>query len=303
MYNEEQKLQFLTTRTCKTYEQYRAFFNVIADKETLAQKDLADFTSDELIKYLGGRSAAASSLKNLVSMVTQYQKWCVGCGLTQTVSAKEIAPEDLSNTAQFLVSSPRDLQERFDQTFYPENEETIDCLLRLFGWCAFVGIPQDLVTKIQNEDVQIDARVIRAGSEYYHMPPQAVISMRQCVEFPKFKIALSNGKFICRKRRDNQNVFRAIKTECFSAEYLGHWFGTRNRSALTYARVQTSGMFYRIYLGAPDRNKAAADFHDIAVHDVETSYQKSKIPRKRLIEVVERKYQRDYLQWYHTFYG
>lgn len=303
MYNEERKMQFLTTRNRETAAKYQALFNSIASKEELAHKDLADFSADDLVQYLGGRSAAVSSLKNIVSMVSQYQKWCVIHGLALTVSAKQIVPEDLCNTAQAMVASPQDLHARFDQMFCPETESTMDCLLRLYGWCAFAGIPLNFVVKLQNEDIQLDACIIRADGVSYQMPPQARISMRQCVENTMFKIALSNGKFECRKRRNNHNVFRAIKTECFAAENLGDQFRKRSRSALSYTRIQTSGMFYRAYLEAPAHNKSEADFHDIAIRDVETCYQNSKIPRKQLVEKVARKYQRDYLQWYRTFYG
>ena len=63
MYNEERKVQFLTTRNRETAAKYQALFNSIASKEELSHKDLADFSADELVKYLGGRSAAVSSLK------------------------------------------------------------------------------------------------------------------------------------------------------------------------------------------------------------------------------------------------
>ena len=51
MYNEERKVQFLTTRNRETAAKYQALFNSIASKEELSHKDLAESRIKGIIAY------------------------------------------------------------------------------------------------------------------------------------------------------------------------------------------------------------------------------------------------------------
>ena len=307
MYNEERKEQFLRA-ICASEHQYAASrpgLKAVALDEQQAEKDIADFTAEQLTAALRKfRLTKISAAAVRLRLFRKYQVWCQKQGISTTLSAFAIKPADICRTASFLVSSPGDLQRALDKSLSDETEMSVDTLIRLYCWCAFAGVPEKEIPKILTSDVGVEMAVIRCGQEYYRIEWLGQNALRQCVSETKMRSAFrdANGNPQFRKRADNGCLFRSMRSNVLSSKEFVTYYTDRRLDIPTYRAAQTSGIFYRIFTETADPDKKEIDFEGsgyqryLMLTDAASKWEGGERERQLI-------FRREYLQWLQTFYG
>ena len=307
MYNEERKEQFL--RTVSTSEQRdsanRAVLQTVALNELQAEKDIAEFSAEQLITALRKfRLTKLSAAAVRLRFFRKYQTWCQEHGFPTTLSALDIKPADICRTASFMVSSPGDLQRVLNKSLSGESEMSVDTLLRLYCWCAFAGIPERELPEILTSDVSIETATIRSGQKCYRIEWLGQDALRKCVSETKMRSSFynSDGKPQFRKRADNDFLFRSMRSKVLLPKDLRAYYMERELNIPTYYAAQTSGIFYRVFAETADPEKKEIDFDGSGYQLYMTltngaSKWKSGERERQCI------FKREYLQWLQTFYG
>lgn len=307
MYNADQKEQFLkeSCSTPRAYQTCRAVLQAVEQAELQVEKDIAEFSAEQLKETLRKfRLTKVSSAAKRLQIFRRYQAWCRAHSVHTSLSAKQLAPEDICRTESFMAGSPGELQRILDEALSDESVMSTDSVLRLYYWCAFAGLPEENIEKILISDVNIDAATIRCGETYYRLEWLGQNSLRQCVFETKMyaTIYVPEEKIRLRKRSESNFLFRSVRSRVLTYDDLRKFAMGRAASLPTYRDIQSSGIFYRVFSESTDPEKKEIDFdcrgYQLYLRLSGAAPQDAAGERTRQLI-----FKREYLQWLQTFYG
>ena len=136
MYNEERKLRFISEKkSASTRDNCISIFNAFEEFEDREEKDLCEFSTEDVNVVLESRfRASASSLKAIFTTLRAYVRWCseqgfsISDGILNFNSLKSAPAKKISSC---MVSSPKHLQQILDEAFDPCEKKTMDVVVVL----------------------------------------------------------------------------------------------------------------------------------------------------------------------------
>lgn len=306
MYNHEQKNRFLQTayNTESTRRNFRGVFNSTAAAEQRLQIDIAEQTAEQLTATLKQcRLTTLNSAVRRIYDVGKYQQWCDKNGLATTLSAKHVDPATICITDAKMVGSPGGLQSMLDAHLLPERSDTFDNVYRLFFWCAFAGVPAEILDKLKAEHIMLDEVIIKYDRKFYRLDTYCHKILRKCLLDQKMYPTTENGAAqMYRTRTDSGYLFRGFRSASIDAVVLGQRVHKRAPELPFYDSIFRSGIFYRVFAMAKDSEHESVDFRFEPYRQYKARL-KSKPQTTEAERRLQLQFQKEYLQWKQIFYG
>lgn len=274
MYNEEQKRTYLE-QIESNKQRFTSIFRNTAPFEEAWGADLSTMPEAELLPMLEKVCGVRDSSKiTTLSLIRSYMRWCVEQGFPGAHELGSINSASLaSRTKTELVLSPAHLQQRLNELFAPEAEETQDNVYRCFLWLAYGGMREETAFNLDSGDVNLEYMEASRGDEVAVLYRQAMPAVRNCVRLTQFRYynrTYTNVGCIYRDRVPGTKLLRGIREEQsmlnFRAQISRIYLKKRDEGirteGLTYSMVWLAGFFYRIYEG--EQAGIEPDFHALA---------------------------------------
>ena len=318
MYNEQLKEAFIESRK----EVNKSFFEVFEKFEKKEGVDLCQLSTasakEGLSEYAGFRS---SNGDNYSSHLKQYCIFCENEGLDINRELLSVGGLDLTPGARkYLVSSPKQLYETMNESFWAPEHQTLDCLYRCFLWCAFSGVPYEDIKKVataRRDALDIDKRTIVINDITYELYEESIEDFKNLKYMEEYKIIHpSYAKVVWKQRvfsmflfrgqdnaRSNKTGYASTNTLLSAIKLKQNKSNTKK--VLRYKNVYISGIFYRAYQAEqcglePDFSKYFwRDSEQRALAPLKPG-QKPDKSRKRLLQSY-RFMRRDYETWKNAF--
>lgn len=287
LYNEEFKNLFLLEyHNPSTVQFYRNVLRNFADSEEYFEKDLAKFTTEEVVDSLKGMGISTQkSLEKNISIVNKYKDFAVLNGIIEFNDfSKTIYREELGDLVSkiHLKNQYFNSYEEFIEVFGDNvNPIIINAQDRVAGILLYNGIMGEELTElrsIKKEDINFEdntIRIIRNGNEVYiNIPAEHMKVVRDALEEKEYYsdngmcdnikavLNLNQNDYLIRGARQctnievNKNIiFRRIKM-------IGNII---EKPLLNTGRIYKSGLFHKIqkvedYLG---RGLEIKEFEDV----------------------------------------
>lgn len=271
MYNVELKERYIASlkaESSKTSVKY--LFKKSEDLEREYEKDLYQFTLDEMQILISRFSPRKLSRQSRIASIRAYLRWATADGLDVVISklkdindTSEVAGED--NFAAKFVFSPQHLSTYLDSVFDDVELQTIDLTFRAFLWMSFMGVPQNMIERVSIRNVDLDEGFLVVGGEYYPLYKESVRTFYLLKNIDSFRyIHPLYDSLVYKPRIDSDVLIRGIKTakkESPGEHVRRHQISTDVRGkirkaiaknpsiiSLTYSNAKLSGVFYKMYL-------------------------------------------------------
>lgn len=306
MYNEEQKVKFITDTidNISRRDLARSIFDAFEPYEKAWGADLCTQSSDTLMPALselfGVRARGVTAWRPILH---DYFRWCrehgISCAENNIIKIHDLEAGKLKKK---MVTTPGSLQAYLNIICEPESDESAGNTVRAFLWLAYIGIrnPDDAI-RVRNSDVDFKRFVVRLDGTDYRLYPEAIPAMRNCVKLRQFNYYHPNYiKPVPRDRVDVDYILRGIRAMP-TAQTMKVEMSRRARrkieegatsKQLSYERTWLSGMFYRMW----DREQSGmpVDFEEQARQDLRArSAEESHVAVKRVTD----NYKADYERW------
>lgn len=310
MYNAELKTNFIKSYTASvnTATIATTVFDAVEQYENEWGADLCTQSTEKLQpvidEILGLRSRSQWMSLNILK---EYVKWCIVMKVPGACEGMlHIEAAGLNKIRKQMVASPLHLQRYLDEVFDKECEETVDVIYRCYYWMAFGGIKEDDMLAVKISDVNFDDMEISYGNTHATIYREALQAFHKACELKSFCYKHPNySEVIRRDRVAGDTLMRGIKA-ITKIPTIRSTLSKRSARAiedglteqqLSFYRVWTSGLFYRMYeherAGLPvDFSQAANEF--ISGRDY-TLNGRIKLAHKQ--NRVARDYMEDYQRW------
>lgn len=312
MYNEEWKNKFIESSGYKesTKDSIRFTLEKAGKYEKEFDTDMSSM-SDEQLGYVIDNiyGVSKSSFKSIKAYINSYIEWCiknVDCARDSGTSSLSPGKSAFAKFKTQMVMSPKHLQSILDCVFDPEEMGTYDNLYRLYFWCAFSGIPEKDLPNLTGKNFSLETQTIIYDGKEHIIYRESIPSIKNSINLSEFVYYHPNyTKPITRARVDEDSVFRGIKNglnlstfkPMVSKRVTESINDKRNTVRLSYAKIQKSGMFYRVYedelIGIPP------SFADYAI---EVAASNGKITNERDVLPIKQRLKGDYSLWKKVFY-
>ena len=278
MYNEAQKIKFINDYTTKdsTRRVVSTLFEVTQRYEEQWNADLCTRSAEELqpmIDEIAGLKSQSKIMK--LTVLKEYVRWCKEMNVQGVCDGMLGVHEvGLKKVRDQMIASPLHLQKCLDIVFPPESENTIDNTYRCFFWLAYAGMEEDDIFEITNSHVDFYDGVVRYQNNEYPLYREALPAFNKAINSTEFLYIQGDRRFN-RNRVSGDQILRGIKAmpdakrmrtivskKSLAAERRGQMV-----EMLTYTRVRTSGVFYRMY--EIERAGGTIDFNKLAVGLIE----------------------------------
>lgn len=320
MYNEERKLEFISSYTNNesTEKFIRWIFTQFEPYEVDSGTDLAQYSADDIERVLGDRYGGVrqKELRITVHMIMEYIKWCAQRGYDTSDGALDINVDQISanNMRSSMVSSPTHLRCILDQHFRTPEAETVDVTYRAFFWLAFMGISDKEAVTITSDNIDLNNMVINFNGHRYEIYIDSVGDLQKACSLTDFmyehanytvRRSRSEGDILLRGVRSPQvdlKTIRPIITKRMSVNILT---GENSRCDLSHKRIYMSGVFYRAY--KRERMGLPVDFSEDVALEIERKertkkYSTSEIRTMNFISnSMCKAYLEDYKLWKYAF--
>ena len=232
------------------------FFSKLSEFEEKYDKDLFEFSTDELLTFLyrsfGGKD---DPVTRAVTLVRQY---------TRFVHHKNENIEDLRNYRFVEVSeldemwatmfgSPDHLANTMDQIFYPVENDNADICLRCFLWLAYAEVDDVDALTVTENDIDLNEHTVTISGEKYPIYEQAVLTFQKARTLTSFMVPAPKnphyvkrvgGNLLLRGKLMSHNTsvreLNAIRAEIARINQC-------KSQSISYNNVRYSGMFHRVY--------------------------------------------------------
>lgn len=321
MFNEEYKNEFLKSVTDSeaVYAYFKRLFAASEQYETEFDKDLCEFTDDEMSKFYSERSRMRrSSNITLQSSLKKYLDYSVASGCNVVCDIKTVFGSVSGNEQKMrskMAFGPQHLNTYMDAVFGKVKDRTAGIRLRCFLWMAFFGMNYRDAVTVSNDDVDLANKVIVKGGNEYLMCDEAIEAFYLARSLTEFAVInpLTPGKCVHNERHSGNLILRGTKNSRSGSDKCDGGISDIKQevnrkiakaiadkkvtSRITYDTAKLSGLFYRMYLRELAGIKPA--FKTIAISDVKTKGSLSESKRKFDKKVVEtiRNYESDYELW------
>jgi hypothetical protein len=155
-YNHETKLKFLKDQHESTQLLYENIFKSSTDQESLLQRDLYDFTIEEVAELIYGlNKSTVNSVYAIVSIVRTYINWAIKL----TISKSNINPiEKVDQSFYFsLIDRTKKLYITDEELEFIENEVIVNAQDKVLYRLMFEGVNGKRLSELRNlrhEDIK-----------------------------------------------------------------------------------------------------------------------------------------------------
>lgn len=338
MYNEDQKSRFIneysqksSTRTFVTQ-----IFNWFEQYEEEWQCDLSLQTTEILQPVVNELTGVRNkSTEVVLGVLREYVKWCARNNIETSKGIFDVTIDSIDKIRNQMVASPLHLKKILDEYFDQPEQETIDITYRVFVWMAFAGLQDKDAVKVTSADVDFKKFQINYGGESYEIYKEGYVDFEKACKLDEFLFIHENPHYeVPRKRVAGDTIMRGYRSaeinftsirpiinkkfsnfeekqkerqkqqsenEIEVSEEKQRKKGRSQVSGLSYNRIYTSGVFYRMYererMGEPV-NFAAMIQRDVEAKQAEGHYRTTKNKTLRtIVRDIERQYLSDYERW------
>lgn len=256
MYNEEQKMQFISSHSGNntTAANLSRLFKALEQQEVKFGKDFCEFSEDEIQEAFGHVMAPGSDGQaRTVRHLRAYVEWCK--------SFREVSDSiftmrfrEIETIRKYYVSGPLHLQTCMNAFFRKEDENTIDNVYRTYLWLAFMGVREDDAIMVTSDCLDFSDQSLIFMDRRYTIYKESVECLKSAAFSSSFKVVHPGyTKDSFQDRADGSALLRGIKTSGGVGENRCKILMKRRDSKdprsglLTYRRLLKSGTFYRVF--------------------------------------------------------
>lgn len=305
MYNAQRKNDFIS-ETGRSESFGQSLFHTTKPYEQEAGKDFAELPI-EVLQKLFNKSFGVRKRSNesVMSFFRSYVVWCKERGYAACDDVYLVKTNTEEKVKRVMVGSPKHLEMILDRVFEPTSEGTTECLYRAYFWFAFSGLPEEDALSLCIDDIDFNTMTIEKNGRTYDIYREAVPALKVARDADVFKYIHpkyteeKQGKF--RKRKENQFVFRGIRSECAGMQAVRSFSYKRLRQygvELSYGRVRLSGLFYSTY--ELERIGEPVDFSTYIMERIEMQ-NGTQESSKRMARDIRRRMMSDYQAWKNVF--
>lgn len=314
MYNEERKLRFMDDTGMDGLKRTFActVFNVIEPKEVELDKDLAEFSADEVGSALATSDVVSSNtLTNRLPFVVRYKNWCAEQGFDARTMATSEIKVDLSDIIRrIMVPNPARLKEILDIAFKETTAQDSKCIYKAHLWMGFAGM-QDLDTiRVRTGDINYRECSIFLDNRMYFFPREGLRDIKRAVDLSAME-RLFDGKIRTFRRADGDRVLRGrkLQREITDKQYLmktlrpatGYWFRSAGFDGMSFARIRKSGIFYEMF--KREIKGIPVNFYEVGNDDFVFEGKKPTPgqTKQKILRRIIFGYEKDYAAWKRAF--
>lgn len=274
MYNEKQKLYFLSSIIESERQPEISLFNDIEKKESFYKKDISEMDYDEAkdtLLHLGGRGIRSKS--HQLSRLKLYINWCINNKITNNEEIlNNFAPTDIINTSILstkMVKDPEHLQELLDVVYESENEETRHNIKRMRFWFVYNGLTVKELTYLKKKDVDIEKNQICLKDRIIELMPETKRLVISCFSMDYYNVTVNGNnvrkpilltEYAAMNYDNPTDQTRLTLIQMFSKFNNIYRKTTNNIIKLSPACLRDSGIYYRWYVN--EKNKKPIDYEE-----------------------------------------
>ena len=259
MFNPNLKNEYLSD--CKNKNRAISVFKRSEKYEVAVNTDLCALDADTVKAIISNHSGNnVKNVRNTISTIRGYCSWCEHRGIEINQDLFNIKQVDQSiGIKRTMVSSPARLKSILDIIFSKPEEETDECLIKCFLWCAFLGVPTEIsgsVLKILKQELDLDNNVVTIAGQRYELYKESIDDFYNLKFLDQFAFEHPGYKNkIYRKRVGGNYLFRGLesgknKTGYITKTALVSRIDKKMKGmdrSLRYSDIYLSGIFYRAY--------------------------------------------------------
>lgn len=217
IYNEELKDKFIRSYTANLERAKiaKGVFMVTAEKEMVWDRDICTASTEmleELMPKLKLRRAYRQS--EACTILRAYIKWCYVQQVEgATLEGLVVFDKLLESLKKEFVSSPYELQNWMDAIFDPEENNTVDLIMRGFYWMIYAGLRPGDAIKVRPEDIDLSAMRVTYGDQSVALYPESYYSLDKIINLSEFNYFHPHYGKRVRPRLAEGTIFRGFKNE------------------------------------------------------------------------------------------
>lgn len=312
IYNEELKDRFIRSYTANLERATiaKGVFMVTAEKEMVWDRDVCTASAEmleELVPKLKLRRAYRQS--EACTILRAYIKWCYVQGIEgATLEGLGVFDKLLESLKKEFVSSPYELQNWMDAVFDPEENNTVDLIMRGFYWLIYAGMRPGDAIKVRPEDIDLSAMRVTYEDQSLVLYPESFYALDKIVNLSEFNYFHPlYGKRV-RPRLPEGTIFRGFKNEFTESNIRQQAFKlireavalNKTEKRLVPHTVWLSGLYFRTYLN--EKRGIAPDFTEAIGRMSRKETYTDKLGPEVRIKAFQRQYLEEYLFWKMAYY-
>lgn len=273
MYNEERKTQFILayTQDARNQKFCHQLFGKTGKFERESQCDIAQMTQTDAQRALNQIcGASASSIRNTLTILRAYTKWCEEQGFPVNDHLFSIEVSACDAVRADYVASPMHLARSLAVVFPEPEISNVQYLCRAYLWLAFMGLQENEAARVTAGDIDFDRMIITLTPSAWHtyrIHSEAVHDIKMAATMQSIRSKVGRGyavldrhpgSEILRTTSDGKGIMdMVVKTIRPSVSRAGkaaretassdQGYGAGACLNPTYMHILQSGIFYRTY--------------------------------------------------------
>ena len=312
IYNEELKDRFIRSYTANLERATvaKGVFMVTAEKEMVWDMDVCAASVDmleELVPKLKLRRAYRQS--EACTILRAYIKWCYVQGVEgATLEGLGVFDKLLESLKKEFVSSPYELQNWMDAVFDPEENNTVDLIMRGFYWLIYAGLRPSEAISVRREDIDLVSMRVMCDGQPVALYPESFYSLDKILNLSEFNYFHPlYGKRV-RPRLPEGTIFRGFKNE-FTESNIRQQTLKLIKAALAQKKTEKhvtphstwlSGFYYRTYIN--EKRGVTPDFNEAIERMAKKEVYTDKLGPEVRLKAYQRQYLEEYLFWKMAYY-
>ena len=261
MYNQEIKERFFRycnekAKSESTILKASALFRRTEPLEEREGKDICAISEGALSAAVSGDMLKGRSFYTMFSILRQYARWCMESGVPgSSNSILNVSVPGLDAVRSRRVFNEIDLKRRLDEVYPEEKTGSANELFLMFAWLAWAQVPVGDTVKIKKDQVNLRSLSISAEGKNHVLSRYARHTAEFLVTSDSFTTSNPNAVLASVRRKESEILLSGIKgvktvgmmNRQFAIDFTNARNEGRTESALTYAGISESSMFYDIY--------------------------------------------------------
>ena len=198
-----------------------------------------------------------SSADTVLSILKSYSRWCrVNNYPGANDSMERIETPGVAKMRKCMVFSPLELAIYHNQLYQttPEDKRP-DNIGRGYDWLAFIGVKEEDVLSISNNDIHLDTLELSYKQTRLDIPKEARVVFKNLTQLDyftyvhpyyvsEFRPRIQSDQFL-RGFRDNRQL-KQLRDQISRDRHRARMSG-KIQKQLSFQRIYLSGLFYRAY--------------------------------------------------------